>query len=689
VASSMSFPEYLKIKSLLLLSILSITGASAYAQTGGTCSNQPFRQELDFWVGSWNVYSNSGDFLGRHDVTEWETGCLIESKWTGIGGDTGQAMNFYDTNISMWRRIFISPTEIADLRGSLSSGIMTMDGNLFRSETQSFSQRRLQLSRNVDGSISYIVEERSAAQNPWTEVRRMTGRSTSTDPETQTLPAPTLYQPGQPLCWNLPDRSDFAFWAGSWSVGAASNRISTEQSGCLLREQWFGSGADTGVSYNYFDPFAAGWRQVWVSRGVIIDIFGGTTEPSGAMHLVGVSRNTGTTNSIPYRGTWTPINQTTMTQFLERQVNGVWTVAFQGTYIRKFNTFSTSVVFSGLGAGSVTSSPFGLNCTNGIGVCTVPFRIDEPVNFIGNAATGSSFAGWTDGPCFGQTGDCLWNVAASRELEARFTLDSVPEGRIVAAVLPGARSGYVDGPDLTVFTSVVSRPTTPAQSCTIAAPDGAPASLSYRRVDAANSPIGPPNPIFDLTAGDTASFVLILTPDATTPASGETFTPVISCENASLSPVAGVNGLTLSIDTIPVPDILSISATPTNDGVIRIADSGGISFMTAAAVNIGAGDGSAGTREATITVTADDGGADLPLTLQVCETGPQGGCLAPRSNSVMSAFDADPKFFAVFVRGQAGSPVNFNPGGARVFLRFRDSNGVVRSVTSAAVTAPN
>ena len=686
---SLSFYKLINFNALLLVAVIAIGASPASAQTSGTCSGQPFRQELDFWVGSWNVYSDSGDFLGRHEVTEWESGCLIEAVWTGVGGDTGQSMNTWDPNLSSWRQIHISPTEIADLRGTLSSGTMTMAGNLFMMASQATSQRQLSLSLNGDGTVRYVVEERSTSQDSWVVTQRLTGRTAATDPQSQTVPTPGSYQPGQPICWGLPERADFAFWAGDWSVGFASNRISTEQSGCLLREQWFGGGTNTGVSYNFYDPFVSNWRQVWVSPSIMIDVVGGLIQPGGAMHLVGTSTATGSNQALPYRGTWSPVNQTTMTQSLEQQNNGVWSNWFFGTYVRKFSRVPASVTFSGLGGGTVSTSPSGLNCTDGQGVCTFQFLLDEPVTFSGAGISGSSFAGWTDGPCFGQSEDCLWNVASSRELEARFTLDSVPAGRIVAAVLPGARSGYTGGPGITVFASVVSRQSTPAQSCTIAAPQGAPVTLAYRRVDSANLPIGPPDPVFDLNNGETASFVLAMTPTTTTTNEGVSFTPVIACENADLAPVPGVNSISLSIGSAPVPDILSISATPTADGVVRIGSSGGISFMTAAAVNIGAGDGSADAGEATITVTADDGGAGLPLTLQVCESGPQGGCLAPRSDSVTSVFGTDAKFFAVFARAQAGSAIGFNPAASRIYLRFEDSNGVVRSVTSAAVTAPD
>ncbi|WBQ11617.1 Ig-like domain-containing protein [Hyphomonadaceae bacterium ML37] len=353
-----------------------------------------------------------------------------------------------------------------------------------------------------------------------------------------------------------------------------------------------------------------------------------------------------------------------------------------------FAGWPLTVSVSGLGGGTVSSFPAGVNCSGSGGACTALFK-DIDVELFASPLSGARFDGW-GGQCPTADGaSCILSMNGARAATARFILDNPPEGRIVAATLPGARSGYVGGPDITVFASVISRQATPAQSCAITAPDGAPVALTYRRVNASNEAIGEADPLFDIPNGGLASFVLGLTPQAATGEGGYVFFPLVTCENALLDPIEGVNSVLLSIGDAPSPDVLSIAATPSGDGVIRIATVGGINFMSAAAVNIGAGDGSGAPGEATITVFTDTGSASLPLTIQVCETGPAGGCLAPRSDDVTTVFEQnEAKFFAVFVRVANDAGVAFSPANARVFLRFRDADGVIRSATSAAVTAP-
>ncbi|HAQ35048.1 MAG TPA: hypothetical protein DCQ53_06785, partial [Alphaproteobacteria bacterium] len=175
-----------------------------------------------------------------------------------------------------------------------------------------------------------------------------------------------------------------------------------------------------------------------------------------------------------------------------------------------------TVSLPGVGEGTVTSLPAGIDCGTD---CSEEIAVGTSVTLTATAASGSSFAGWTDGPCTGSGNTaCAFVMSVDQAVAARFTLDTPPAGRIVAATLPGARSGHVGGPVVTAFLSVVSRTTSPAQSCTIAAPAGAPVTLSYSRLDGAGEVTGPVDPVFDIAAGDALSFVIAMTPVSETPA---------------------------------------------------------------------------------------------------------------------------------------------------------------------------
>lgn len=296
------------------------------------------------------------------------------------------------------------------------------------------------------------------------------------------------------------------------------------------------------------------------------------------------------------------------------------------------------------------------------------------------------------GACSAVTGSyCSIDMSEDRVVTAEFTPANRPTV-IYASTLPAARSSVLGGDPATIFATVANANRFEATNCVVSPQPGDPFNVTYQRTDATNTAIGNINEPFSVPAGGFQTLVLGFTPFEAF--AGQDFFPLFACQNGTVTPVRGLNSVFLSASETPVPDILSIGATPSGDGVIRIPSVGGISFLSAAAINIGAGDAAPDgldapqANEATITVTADTGLADLPLDITLCETGPDARCLAPRAASVESQIGDAAKTFAVFVRASADAGVAFDPANARVYLRFTDSGGVVRSVTSAAVTAP-
>ena len=356
--------------------------------------------------------------------------------------------------------------------------------------------------------------------------------------------------------------------------------------------------------------------------------------------------------------------------------------------------FTLTVSTTGPGSGTLTSAPAGIDCGTD---CTQDYDDGTSVTLSHAAAADSVFNGWS-GDCTG-SGACVVAMDQARSVSARFELSNPGATTLFSSVLPSARSGSTGGGasapgtsgaqaaggPITVFASVINAGANPAQSCQIVIPAGAPVTLSYQETNAANVPTGVIDQPFDLAAGQGRSFVLAFTPTAVS--SGVDVFPDVMCDNANVDAIPGVNTVFLSIGNHPVPDILSIGATPSGDGIITVP-TGSISFMTASATNIGAGD-AAGSQDAAVTVSADTGAAALPLLLQVCETDAASTCITPLGTGpVSTVIGSGPSFFAVFVTDQSSTGIPLDPANARVFLRFTDASGTVRSVTSAAVTAP-
>ena len=255
-------------------------------------------------------------------------------------------------------------------------------------------------------------------------------------------------------------------------------------------------------------------------------------------------------------------------------------------------------------------------------------------------------------------------------------LQFIPSQRTVAAVLPSSRSVQV-GATATAFATIINLGPGAATNCEITPLSSVPALFAYQTTDpATNQVTGSATTPVDVAVGAAQSFVIAFTPTAA-------FLPTdvhlsFHCANSDRAPIqTGLNTLLLSASATPVPDLVALAATLTNDGIVDIPGTTGTGVFAVATANVGVGE--------MITASADTGTTLLPVSIAVCETDPvSGACRAPPAGSVTTAIGSGAtSTFGIFVTG--GGPVPFDPANNRVFLRFRDPGGAVRGSTSVAV----
>jgi len=218
-----------------------------------------------------------------------------------------------------------------------------------------------------------------------------------------------------------------------------------------------------------------------------------------------------------------------------------------------------------------------------------------------------------------------------------------------------------------------------ATGCTIAPLTTVPATFVFRTTDpTTNAVIGSTNTPVDIPGGKAQTFVFAFTPTATFPPTDVQLQ--FDCANTEPAlAISGINTLLLSASSTPVPDIVALAATLSNNGVVTTDASTGSGVFAVAAVNVGSSD--------TLTVTADTGAVSLPLSVSLCATDlTTGVCVNPTtpSNRVTVAINtnATPSF-GIFVASTGSIP--FDPAVNRIFVRFASANGVTRGATSVAV----
>jgi len=246
---------------------------------------------------------------------------------------------------------------------------------------------------------------------------------------------------------------------------------------------------------------------------------------------------------------------------------------------------------------------------------------------------------------------------------------------LVAAVLPSSRSVQMGTP-ATAFATIINAGTTLACGANISFASGIPASFKFNATSCAtNAVTGGDNVPVNIPPGGSACFVISIVPTNAFPPTEVAFNFAGSNAPPAASLVA-INTLLMSASVAPVPDIVALAATLTNDGILHIPGPAGSAAFAVATSNQGIG--------ALITVSANTGSTALPVALALCQTDPvAGGCISAVGPSVAVQINAAATpTFGIFATATGNIPLD--PAKNRIFVEFSDA-GVIQGRTSVAV----
>ncbi|PHP64986.1 hypothetical protein CSC94_21885 [Zhengella mangrovi] len=268
-------------------------------------------------------------------------------------------------------------------------------------------------------------------------------------------------------------------------------------------------------------------------------------------------------------------------------------------------------------------------------------------------------------------------TAGTQSAEGAFFVGATPENaELFAASLPGGRS-IQTGTTATAFVSILNSSSNTAYGCGIYMQTPVAGEFWFQETNpSTNMLTGTRNMHVDIPAGAVQTFAVGYTPDVGTSSTGVTTSLRYKCANSDAAQVfKGVNTLTFSFDDNPVPDIIPIGVTPTQDGVLRTGGVNTPASWFAAAVNIGS--------SATLNVRSQ-----LPqingVSSAICELDTGGNCTGPTGSTISVQFQPNvPKTFKITV--QSSTQVPFDPANNRSALRFEDAGGL-RGETSVALT---
>jgi hypothetical protein len=258
------------------------------------------------------------------------------------------------------------------------------------------------------------------------------------------------------------------------------------------------------------------------------------------------------------------------------------------------------------------------------------------------------------------------------------TMTPIESGNtLFAATLPTSRSIQV-GSTATAFATILNNASVAATGCGIVPATQIPADFLFQTTDpTTNALTGKANKNVSIPANMSQSFLIAFT--ATSPMTSTNVALGFSCVSSDIVPtIVGVNSLLMTFDANPVPDMIAVGLTPTNDGFSHTGGASGTGVFAIASANIGA------TGQLTARARLSD--PTLPAVATVCQTNPNSGaCMATPAATVSATVAQNQNStWAAFI--QASGTIAADPAANRVFFEFLDQGGVVRGSTSTALT---
>lgn len=96
------------------------------------CAFVPEARQFDFWIGTWDVRTATGDLAGTNEIKSGAAQCVLVENWKSTMGGSGQSLNYYDGVAKKWRQIWVDGNGVVTrFEGTFRDGSMRFEGERF------------------------------------------------------------------------------------------------------------------------------------------------------------------------------------------------------------------------------------------------------------------------------------------------------------------------------------------------------------------------------------------------------------------------------------------------------------------------------------------------------------------------------------------------------------------------------
>ena len=140
-----------------------------YVKSSGGCTAAEFHQ-LDFWIGTWDVVSPSGEKLGANRIDRILKGCALQESWSEPTGE-GRSLFYYQPDTKRWHQVWVTDTATA-LGGVKEKHSIAVEASGIRFQGELLAGGRILLDRTTlklqpDGRVRQTIETSADGGVTW------------------------------------------------------------------------------------------------------------------------------------------------------------------------------------------------------------------------------------------------------------------------------------------------------------------------------------------------------------------------------------------------------------------------------------------------------------------------------------------------------------------------------------------
>lgn len=131
------------------------------------CLYNPKYQELDFWLGEWDVFNRERYKIGRNSIRKIQKNCVILENWISTKGTTGTSITYFNPATGKWKQNWVDEFgNVIWYEGEVINGTMHFKGETINKDGN-IEAAKVIIEPLPDGRVHHLIEHSKDGGRSW------------------------------------------------------------------------------------------------------------------------------------------------------------------------------------------------------------------------------------------------------------------------------------------------------------------------------------------------------------------------------------------------------------------------------------------------------------------------------------------------------------------------------------------